>query len=92
MKGPVIAKEIVKDVLKKYGLDLETYTLFEVWEKELGPVAKKIKLMGRNKKCFLVQIESPAYRQELRYRKKEFIRKINDYFNKNIIDDIKEVK
>ena len=91
MREPVVLKDIVGAVLKKYGMDTDTYALFEIWEKELGKLAKKIVLVGKKDRCLLVEVMNPVYRQELKYRKKEFVEKINDHFQKKIFDDIKVV-
>ena len=80
---------ILDKVLKKYGINEESMALFDIWEKELGPLAKKIKLAGKKGATLYVEIENPAYRQELKYRKKDIITKLNGHFGKKVIDDIK---
>lgn len=89
-KGFVQAKDIVDNLLKKYGLTSDTYAIFNnIWDKELGKLSKKIKLIGKKDGCLLVQVDNPVYMQELRVRKKEFVNKINGHFGKKIVDNIK---
>ena len=83
------AGDIVKGVLEQYGINRESLAIFNVWEKELGHLAKNIRLTGKKNGCLLVDVDKPAYMQELRYRKKEFIDKINGHFGKKVVDDIK---
>lgn len=85
----VPASEVVKKLLESYGLREENYALYDVWNKELGKLSKKIKMVGIKGKIILVETEHPAYKQEIRIRKKEFIRKINDNFGSKMVEDIK---
>lgn len=86
------AKEIVKSLLGRYGISQEDYCLYDIWEKELGKLAKKIKMVGKKNKSLLVKIDNPSYSQELRFRKKEFIKKINGHFGEEVVNEIKKVK
>ena len=92
-KGFIPAKFIVEDLLKKYGLTADTYAIFyKIWDKELGRLSKKIKLVGKRDRCLLVQVDNPVYMQELRVRKKEFVDKINGHFGKKVVDNIKIIR
>ncbi|OGS20926.1 MAG: hypothetical protein A2252_04340 [Elusimicrobia bacterium RIFOXYA2_FULL_39_19] len=86
------AKDIVKKLLAQYGINNETYALYDVWNKELGKIAKKARMIGKTGGTILVHVDNPIYKQELTIRKKEFIKKINDHFGRRIVDDIKIVK
>lgn len=83
--------DIVDTVLEKHDFTKDTYSLFDIWEKELGKLTKFIKMVGRRNKTLLVKVDNPVYKQELRLRKKEFLNKINDHYGYIIVEDIKFV-
>ncbi|MDI6641048.1 MAG: DUF721 domain-containing protein [Elusimicrobiota bacterium] len=83
------SKEIVKDLFEKYGITKDIYQLYEIWDKELGKLSKRIKMAGIKGKTILVKADNPVYRQELRLRKQELLRKLNDYFGYRIVNEIK---
>lgn len=85
------AKEIVKDLLEKYGISKDTYQLYDLWDKELGKLAKRINIAGIKGKTILVKVDNPVYQQELQLRKRELLRKLNDYFGYKIVNEIKFV-
>lgn len=83
----------MESLLKKYDLTPDTYAIFDkIWDKELGRLSKRIKLVGKKDRCLLVQVDNPVYMQELRVRKKEFVDKINGHFGKKVIDNIKTMR
>ena len=82
-------RDIVKELLSKYGIDKDAMAVFSIWEKELGRLAKNIRLTGLKDGCLFVDIDKSAYMQELKYRKKEFIEKINGHFGKKIVSEIR---
>jgi len=89
-KGFVRANTVVSKLLAKYGINTDTYAIFEsIWDKELGKLARRIELVGRQRDTLLVKVDNPAYMQELKLRKKEIIEKINGHFGKAVIDNIK---
>jgi hypothetical protein len=85
------AADAVKEIIKKFELDnKDNIALFTIWDKELGKLAKKIRLTGKLGKVMLVKIDNPTYRQELVLRKKEFVNKINQHYGgKEFVNDIK---
>jgi len=91
-EGLVKAKDVIEELLKKYDLTPDSYAVFEIWNKELGALAKKVKLAGKDKGCLLVKVDNPVYLQEIKVRKKEFIDKINGHFGKKVVDDIKVIR
>ncbi|MFH0807176.1 MAG: DUF721 domain-containing protein [Elusimicrobiota bacterium] len=83
------AREIVKKLLESYGIKEENYALYDIWNKELGKLSKKIRMIGISGDTILVQTDHPAYKQEVRIRKKEFIKKINGHFGHEMVKEIK---
>lgn len=84
-------QQIIKDVLTKYGLTEENYALYDIWEKQLGRLAKNIKLVGVKDKYILVKVQSSTYAHELHLREKEILKKINGYFGKDVYTKIKRI-
>ncbi|MFN3966273.1 MAG: DUF721 domain-containing protein [Endomicrobiia bacterium] len=86
------ADEIVGLLLKKYGLDEVDFSLYDVFENEVGSVLGKcVQMVGKKGKSLLVKVENSIYHQEFIMRKKEIIRKINDYYGEKVIEDIKVI-
>ena len=48
-------------------------------------------MVGKKHKTLLVKVDNPNYRQELKLRKKEIIKKLNDCFGYEIVNEIKFV-
>ncbi|MBU2567534.1 MAG: DUF721 domain-containing protein [Elusimicrobia bacterium] len=82
------ASDIVKELLKKYKLSTDDYAVFDIWEKELGPLAGKVKMVGKKGKKILIKVNNPVYRQEISMRKKELIKKINGHFDREVVNSI----
>ena len=85
------AYDIVKELLKKYKLSTDDYAVFDIWEKELGPLARKIKMVGKKGKMLRIMTNNPVYRQEISIRKKELIKKINGHFDREVVNSIEFV-
>lgn len=86
------AGDVVKVLAKRFNLSPDNYSVFKVWDKELGRLAAKLVLVGKKNKTLLVKPHSSIYKQELVLRKKEIINKINQYYHKGFIEDIKIVR
>lgn len=74
------AGEFMNVVKRQLGLDDETLAIIKVWEKELGPLAQKVKLVGIKSGVLLVEAEASAYIQEVTMRRNEILNKINQNF------------
>ena len=67
-------------VKRQLGLDDETLAIIKVWEKELGPLASKVKLVGVKSGVLLVEAVASVYIQEVTLRRNEILNKINQNF------------
>ena len=85
------ASNILKELLRRYGLTEDIYALYDIWDKEAGKISKQAKMMGKRGKTLLIRAENSVYKQEIRLRKKELIKKINGNFGKDIINEIEFV-
>lgn len=83
------AKNIVSDVLEKYGITEKNYFVIEVWEKEFFDINKHIKLIGIKDDSIILEIDSSVANNEVRIRKKEILNRINKYFLKEEFKNIK---
>jgi len=84
--------KIVELLLKKYGLDEIDFSLYDIFENEIGSdLGKYVQMVGKKGKSLLVKIENSVYHQEFLMRKKEILRRINDCYGKEIIEDIRVV-
>ncbi|OGS28247.1 MAG: hypothetical protein A2297_10130 [Elusimicrobia bacterium RIFOXYB2_FULL_48_7] len=83
------ASEVVKKLLESYGIREENYSIYDIWNKELGKLSKKIRMMGVKGTTIMVEADHAAYKQEVRIRKKEFLKKINGHFGRIVVEDIK---
>jgi hypothetical protein len=82
--------DIIEKVKRQLGLDEKTDAVFKIWEKELGPLAAGVKLIGIKDGRLMAEAESNVHLQEITLRRREFIRKINQYFgNVKVIKGIK---
>ncbi len=70
-------------VKRQLGLDDETLAIIKIWDKELGPLAKKVQLVGVKSGVLLVEAAASAYIQEVTMRRNEILKKINQNFGPN---------
>ncbi len=84
--------KIVELLVKKYGLNETDFSLYDIFENEIGPVlGKYIHVAGKKNKALLVRVENSVYHQEFLVKKKEIIKKINECYGEKVIEDIKVV-
>jgi hypothetical protein len=84
------SSEIIEVLKHQLGLNEDFITVLKVWEKELGPIASKVEIAGFKKGQIFVDVVSSVYMQELIIRKKELLKKLNQYFGgKKVVKDIK---
>jgi hypothetical protein len=82
--------DIIERLKRHLGLDEKTDAIFKIWEKELGQLAQGVKLIGIKDGNLLAEAESNVHLQELTLRRREFVKKINQYFgNEKVIKTIK---
>mgnify|MGYP001098154058 CR=1 FL=1 len=82
----------VMSILKEHlGIGEEYSVIISVWQREIG--SEKVTLCGYKSGTLFAQAPSTAYINDLNLRKKQIIKKINQYLGKNLIKNIKcEVK
>ena len=71
---------IIKSVKTQIGLDEKTYTVFKIWDDILGPLAKNARLTEIRRGQLIIDVASSSHFHELNIRKKELLKKINQYF------------
>ncbi|MBN1621118.1 MAG: DUF721 domain-containing protein [Endomicrobiales bacterium] len=82
--------EIVEKLKEKLGLDEKIFTIYRIWEKELGALAKDASLYGIQNGCLIIEVASSSHLQEISLQKKRIINRINQYFgNKKVLKGIK---
>lgn len=82
---------ILIKLLKQYGLEgkIIEYTIADKWEEITGKIiASHTYPAGLHHKRLYVIVDSSAWLQELSFYKNEIIEKVNNHFNKNIVNDI----
>ncbi|MDR0724019.1 MAG: DUF721 domain-containing protein [Endomicrobium sp.] len=83
----VQACDILAELKKKLGLDNEFFTINKVWQKEVG--IDSLDIVGYRNGIILAQTQSSVASYELNLRKKEIIKKLNQYVGKVVIKNIK---
>lgn len=87
-------KDLIKRKKQQRGLKkpLEIYELFGIWNQRAREVFgdKKIRCHPRflKGKTLFVQVEGAPLASELQLRQREFIKKINDHFEKKMVERI----
>jgi hypothetical protein len=81
------SKEIISLLKKKLGLDEDFFTVKKIWEKEIG--ISSIEISGYKSGTIFAQTESSVASFELTVRKKEIIKKLNQYIGNSKIKNIK---
>lgn len=84
-------KEIIKSLLKnaKFKQMNETYFIFENWEKIVGKDISEVTTPIRlYKDKLFVNVENSVIMEEMIYRKKEIIEKINSILKREKINNI----
>jgi hypothetical protein len=84
------ANDIINLLKRQLGLDENTYAVMQIWERELGPLAKYAELVAFQKRQLIVEVASSVHLQEMTLRRRDLINKINQYFGREkVVKDIK---
>lgn len=82
---------IIGQIKKELGLDDNYFVLMSVWEKEIGN--NKVELNGFKNGTVFARTESAVYLHDFNLRKRQLIKRFNQYFGKTIVKNIKcEIK
>lgn len=82
----------LKKFLKKAGLDnnVAQQSAIDLWPNVVGEtVAKNTEPVDVEHGRLTIKTETPAWRQELQFQKKQIIDKLNEKLNKKVIKDIR---
>lgn len=89
--GPESLGGILQNLLKNLGLErrINEQKVILNWEKIVGVnIAEKTKAFKIEGKKLFVKVQSPSWRNELFYLKKEIIEKLNSSVKQEVIKDI----
>lgn len=82
---------VINQLKKQLGLDDNYYVLISVWEKEVGN--NKVELNGFKNGIVFARTESAVYLHDFNLRKRQLIKRLNQYFGKTVVKNIKcEIK
>ncbi|MDR1663045.1 MAG: DUF721 domain-containing protein [Endomicrobium sp.] len=81
------ASEIIELLKKRFGLREEFFTIERVWGKEVG--MEGVEIIGYKNGTIFTKTQNSAAVSELTLRKKEIIKKINQYIGTQKIKNIK---
>jgi predicted nucleic acid-binding Zn ribbon protein len=90
-KGPESLGGVLQNLLRNLGLEkrIKEQELILNWDKIVGEkIAEKTKPFKIEGNKFFVRVESPSWRTELFYLKKDIIEKLNHSVKKEIVKDI----
>jgi len=93
--GPESLGGVLQNLLKNLGLEkrINEQKLILNWEKIVGArIAEKSKAFKIEGEKLFVKVESPSWRNELFYLKKEIIDKLNQSVEQEVIKDIIFIK
>lgn len=77
---------------RQLGLDETTCAVMRVWEKEFVPQFPYARLEGVKKNQLIIEVQSSVQFQEMTLRRRELVKKINQYFGgAKAVKDIKVV-
>lgn len=79
----------MKSLLQRLGITADNYAIFEIWEKEVGFLARACKNIYIHNKILYIEVESPVHIQELVLRKNEVLKKINNHFPETVVRDMR---
>jgi predicted nucleic acid-binding Zn ribbon protein len=82
----------LKKFLKSAGLEkgIAQQGAMDIWADVVGEsVSKKTETVGVGHGTLTVKTDTPAWRQELQFQKKQIIEKLNKKLNKKVIKDIR---
>ena len=96
MKKPWRQPEILGDILKSglekwdFGPTLKRYEVLEKWNDLVGPqIAEKSRATGLQGEILLVEVDHPAWVQELNLLRPQLLKKIRVSFPRSGVKDIK---
>ncbi|MDR0977698.1 MAG: DUF721 domain-containing protein [Endomicrobium sp.] len=81
------ANEIINIIRERLGLVEEFFTIEHVWNKEVG--IDDIEIIGYKNGTVFTKTQSSVAVSELNFRKKEIIKKLNQYIGSTKIKNIK---
>ncbi len=71
--------DVLAGVMKQLGLDERTEAVMKIWDKELGPLSRGVKLVGIKDGKLIAVAESNVHLQEAVLRRRELVKKLNQY-------------
>jgi hypothetical protein len=77
--------QILNNIKKQLGLDADFVTLMKIWDKEVSMA----QICGYKNGTILAQTQSSAALAEINLRKREIIKRLNQYLGGRKIKDIK---
>lgn len=80
------ATKIINSLRKRLGLEEEFFTIEKVWQKEVG--IEGVEIVGYKNGVILAKTQSSVASYELFLRKKEIIKRINQYIGSSKIKNI----
>ena len=83
---------IIEDILIELGFENLYYAgiLKRNWDNVVGNLISKVSLPEKiEKETLFIKCSNPAWKQELYFFKDEIINNINEFFKKNVIDNVK---
>jgi hypothetical protein len=84
------ADEILAVLKKQLGLNSDIDIIIQAWERELGPLTSSVTLVAINKSTLIVEVASSVHLQEMLFRKRQLINRLNQYLgNKKAVKEIK---
>ncbi|MDR1196618.1 MAG: DUF721 domain-containing protein [Endomicrobium sp.] len=78
--------EIMEAVKKELGLDEDFFAVIKVWEKELG--ISGVEISGYKNGVIYAETDSSAAVNEIMIRKKEILKKLNQYLSSKKLKNI----
>jgi hypothetical protein len=83
----VPAYDIINLLKKKFGLDNEFFTITKIWQKEVG--IDGLDIVSFRDGIIFAQTQSSVASFEFNLRKKEIIKKLNQYTGKVVVKSIR---
>jgi predicted nucleic acid-binding Zn ribbon protein len=90
--GATPLADAIDTLLKKQGIDqrVREYTAVEEWGRIVGKRISAVTRAVRIQKGILtVEVSSAPWRQELRFRKDEILKKLNMHLGQQVVKDIR---
>lgn len=79
--------EIMEAIKKDLGLDEDFFTISKIWDKEVG--IESVEICGYKNGTIFAQTKYSVALNEIMIRKKEIIKRLNQYLGKSKIKNIK---